>query len=292
MLNRKIALGTVQFGIDYGVTNQCGRTPPEEAIRIISLAKKAGINTLDTAIGYGDSEKVLGEIGVSDFQVVTKLPALPKDLIDVGVWVKDQINSSLTRLKNLTLYAVLLHRPADLLGGNGAALFKALEKLKDDELIEKVGVSIYDPDELDAISTMMAIDLVQAPLNVIDRRLQTSGWLHRLKDAGIEIHTRSTFLQGLLLMNRNDIPAKFGRWSDMWDQWCQQLNKSGITGLRACLSYPMSLSEVDRVVVGVDSAKQLEEILFAATVIDQSLDTLFMMSSDTHLINPSLWSSL
>jgi hypothetical protein len=137
----------------------------------------------------------------------------------------------------------------------------------------------------------MAIDLVQAPLNVIDRRLQTSGWLHRLKDAGVEINTRSAFLQGLLLIDRNDMPAKFERWSVMWDQWHQRLNRSGTTALCACLSYPMSLPEVDRVVVGVQSAKQLEDILATASTFYQSLDTSFMVSTDEQLINPSQWSS-
>jgi aryl-alcohol dehydrogenase-like predicted oxidoreductase len=292
MLNRKIALGTVQFGVKYGVANQFGQMPFNDALSVISLAKKFGINTIDTAIGYGDSEEILGEIGTKSFQVVTKLPALPKYSMEVGDWVKSQIEGSCARLKTLTLYAVLLHRPADLLGCNGCSLLIALKRLKDDGAVEKIGVSIYDPDELDAVWSRMPIDLVQAPLNVIDRRLQSSGWLHRLKDSDVEVHTRSAFLQGLLLMNRSDIPEKFSRWACLWDQWHEQLNSSGITALSACLSFPQSLPEVDRVVVGVDNEEQLKSILAVSTEANHSLDTSFMVSTDAQLINPSKWAAL
>ena len=292
MPKSKIALGTVQFGLPYGITNQAGQTSPEEAVKILSLAKNAEIDVLDTAIGYGDSEQVLGELGFEGFNVVTKLPALPIDLVDVDQWVTQQIARSRQRLKASSLYAVLLHRSADLLCDSGEGLARSLQMLKEGGVVQKVGVSIYDPDELTPIERILDIDLLQAPLNVIDRRLQTKGWLHRLKDAGVEIHTRSAFLQGLLLMSRNAIPPKFERWSRLWDDWHEFLSQIGTSALSACLSYPLSLKEIDRVVVGVDSSQQLKDIIVAAEGIDHSMDTSFMVSSDKRLINPSHWSAL
>ena len=292
MLKSKIALGTVQFGLPYGITNQAGQTSPAEAVKILSFAKSAEIDMLDTAIGYGDSEQVLGDVGFESFNIVTKLPALPKDQVDVVQWVQQQLEDSCERLKSSALYGVLLHRPADLQGDGGKALARSLETLKEAQMVQKVGVSIYGPDDLAQIGDISNIDLVQAPLNVVDRRLQISGWLHRLKDSGVEIHARSAFLQGLLLMRRSNIPPKFERWSRLWDEWHQFLSQTGTSALSACLSYPLSLPEVDRVVVGVDSSEQLKDILAAAEGIDHSIDTSFMVSTDTRLINPSRWSSL
>jgi len=292
MPKSKIALGTVQFGLPYGITNQYGQISPAEAVKILSLAKNAEIDVIDTAIEYGDSEQMLGNVGFEGFNVVTKLPALPIDRVNIAQWVTQQIARSRQRLKASNLYGVLLHRPADLLGDGGKALARSLETLKEAQVVQKVGVSIYGPDELAQVGDISNIDVVQAPLNVVDRRLQISGWLHRLKDSGVEIHTRSAFLQGLLLMDRRDIPPKFGRWSRRWDEWHQFLSQTGTSALVACLSYPLSLPEVDRVVVGVDSSQQLEDILSAAEGVDHSIDTSFMVSSDKRLINPSHWSAL
>ena len=289
---QRLALGTAQFGLDYGVANSQGQMPASEVGRILIAARIAGLEILDTAMGYGSSEQVLGDFGIEDFHIVTKLPGLPIGLVDVDQWVEQQIVSSCERLRASGLYALLLHRPADLLSDKADALARSLKKLKENHVVQKVGVSIYDPEELTPIERILDIDLVQAPLNVIDRRLQTSGWLHRLREDGVEIHTRSAFLQGLLLMARSDMPEKFERWSSMWDQWQRYLKDTEISALSACLAYPLSLPEVDRVVVGVDSARQLDDILTAANSHNQSADTSFMTSSDTQLINPSKWSDL
>lgn len=292
MIRGRIALGTVQFGLDYGIANEAGQVSLDEARCVLSLAKENKIDVLDTAIAYGTSEEVLGEVGVDGFRVVTKLPSLPVDQGDIATWVKDQVGASLKRLANEKLYGLLLHRPQDLLGLNGAYLNQMLANLKNDGLVQKIGVSIYSPDELDDVCKKTKIDLVQAPLNVVDRRLQSSGWLDRLKDDGVEVHTRSAFLQGLLLMERSKIPQKFSRWSNLWDQWHEKLQDSGASSLEACLAYPLSLEQVDQVIVGVDSASQLSEILQAAKNVNEGPDTSFMRSTDLDLINPSNWNHL
>jgi len=288
----KLALGTVQFGLDYGISNKFGKIIIGEGSKIISTARNSGINTLDTAIAYGSSEQVLGKIGVEDFKIVTKLPPLPKDLGDVEGWVRNQIKESCLRLKVPTLYAVLLHRSEDLFGRFGPLLMRSLRRLKYDGIVKKFGVSIYDPEELAKVTKLMDFGLIQAPLNLIDRRMVTSGWFLRLKEEGVEIHTRSTFLQGLLLMERRDIPAKFERWSSVWDQWHKKLADSDTNALSACIAYPLSLPEVDRVIVGCDSAKQLKEICVAAKEVDLPFESSSMALTDIQLINPYHWSKL
>lgn len=288
----KLALGTVQFGLDYGVANEAGQVKSAEVEQILSEAKKNGIDILDTAIAYGNSEEVLGKVGIDGFRVVTKLPSLPADQSNIARWVIDQVGASLKRLGQEKLYGLMLHRPQDLLGLNGTRLIQALADLKNDGLVQRIGISIYCPDELDEIIRKAPIDLVQAPLNIIDRHMETSGWLDRLNDDGVEIHTRSVFLQGLLLMERNKIPQKFSRWSSLWDQWHEKMKILGGSPLAVSLAYPLSLEQVDQVIVGVDSAAQLLEILKAAEKANEGPDTSFMCSTDLDLINPSNWSHL
>src|SRR4051812_2125353 len=125
MLNARLALGTVQFGLSYGVANRAGKVTAGEARTIIENAQAAGIDTLDTAIAYGDSEQRLGEIGVQRFRIISKLPGMPEDLPDVKRWVENNVAGSLQRLGVRKLYALLLHRSADLQHPHGEALHDA-----------------------------------------------------------------------------------------------------------------------------------------------------------------------
>ncbi|MEM9116379.1 MAG: aldo/keto reductase [Cyanobacteria bacterium P01_F01_bin.56] len=283
----KLALGTVQFGLPYGVANQSGQVSRQEACQILSTAWEAGLDTLDTAIAYGTSESVLGAIGVSQWRVISKLPPLPEEA-DIQQWVQQSVHDSLKRLRKESLTGLLLHRAQDFQGDNGLVLHDSLQRLKSMGWIEKVGVSIYSPDELQGIIPQLAIDIVQAPLNVLDRRLIQTGWLPRLKSLGIEVHTRSAFLQGLLLMPPLHRPAYFDRWSKLWNHWQTWLDAKDLTPLAACLGFVFSQASVDRVLVGVDSCQQLREILsIAASNFPSVPDGL--SSDDLDLLNPSRW---
>lgn len=293
ILASKLALGTVQFGLNYGIANQTGQTNAAEVKRILEFAEQHRINCLDTAITYGNSEQVLGEIGVSSrFNVVSKLPPLPSGLFDIESWVNHHVQESLKRLKDKCLYGLLLHRSENLLGSRGKKLTNALEKVKSNGFVRKLGVSIYAPSELKYITDHLALDILQAPLNVVDRRLETSGWLSKLHLDGVEVHTRSAFLQGILLMPRDGIPVKFDNWASLWNQWAKYLKYCNISAVAACLSYPLSLQEVDRVVVGVDNMEQLKELIEASQSNLLLNENIFMMSEDQNLINPANWSHL
>ena len=287
----KIVLGTVQFGIEYGVANQTGRVRLEDVHNILQHAASNGIDTLDTAIAYGDSEGTLGQVGVDGWKVVTKLPALPESCADVAGWVEAQIEGSLKRLGISQLHGVLLHRPDQLLGEHGKSLYKALQHLKVQGVTRKIGVSVYRPEELDRLVGVMPFDLVQAPLNILDRRLLESGWAKKLKQQGTELHVRSAFLQGLLLMSVGKRPKKFERWNSVWSEWSRWLGETGLTPLQACLSYVMGIEEVDKVVVGVDSITHLKEIFAAPHSTLPSLPN-WPRPIDTDLINPGRWSDL
>lgn len=287
----RLALGTVQFGLSYGIANRAGQVSRQEVKKMLHLAAAHGINTLDTAIAYGESEACLGEVGVQGFKLVTKLPAVPDSCADVSGWVQEQFTASLARLGVSKVYGLLLHRSDQLLGRDGKVLYRALQCLKEAGQVQKVGVSIYSPRELDMLVPQYRCDLVQAPFNLVDRRLHVSGWLQRLKHEGVEIHTRSAFLQGLLLMPRSAIPSKFTPWSTLWDNWHDWLAGHSVSPVRACLAYPLSFPEVDRVVIGADSEVQLAQIIDAGLhgISDELPD---LHCDDENLINPANWSRL
>jgi aryl-alcohol dehydrogenase-like predicted oxidoreductase len=287
----KLALGTVQFGLNYGVANTSGQVSSEIAGAILQHAQQAGIDTLDTAIAYGESESVLGNIGVQPWKVVTKLHAVPDACTDVTQWVKSQVQGSLRRMGIDSLHGLLLHRPGQLLEGIGAELYAALQSLKADGLAGKVGISVYGAAELDAFHGRYAFDLVQSPFNILDRSFVDSGWAQRLKNDGVEVHTRSALLQGLLLMPKEKRPAKFERWKDVWSEWDRWLSETGLSPLQACLRFTNTLDCIDRVVVGVDNVAQLEEIISAAEGLLPSLPQ-FKILQDDRLVNPATWNQL
>jgi aryl-alcohol dehydrogenase-like predicted oxidoreductase len=190
-----------------------------------------------------------------------------------------------------TVYGLLLHRPQQLLGTSGKALYQTLHVLKETGLIQKVGVSVYAPSELEALIPQYHFDLVQTPLNLVDRRLVKTGWLKKLKDKGIEIHTRSAFLQGLLLMSPKIIPAKFASWSDLWNRWHTWLAEQQSAAVATSLAFPLSFPEIDRVVVGADSVSQLTQIIGATKNLPVG-DFPEISCDDENLIDPSRWAGI
>lgn len=287
----RLALGTVQFGLHYGIANSDGQVSDAQMTAMLRLAREHGVNMLDTAVAYGESEFRLGEAGVKDFKIVTKLPELPDSCDDAGVWVKQQIRESLARMGVASVYGVLLHKPEQLMGDMGVALYRALMNLKDSGYVQKFGISIYAPSELTQLIADFQVDIVQAPFNLIDQRLHSSGWLQRLKDKQVEIHTRSVFLQGLLLMGKEKIPAKFNQWNKLWGQWQSWIDASNISAVEACLNFPLSFPEIDKVVVGADSQEQLAKILKASNTVAK-INLPNLSCDDENLINPGKWSSL
>ena len=286
----KLALGTVQFGQSYGVANKAGQVPAAEAKAILEYAASNGIDMLDTAIGYGDSEQRLGEIGIRDWQVVSKIPAVPDGCGDIVDWVIKSVQGSLQRLGIRRLYAVLLHKPRQLLGADGGQIYAGLQQLMEYGLVQKIGVSIYDPAELDDLFRGYEFDVVQAPFNLLDRRLIDSGWMSRLAARGAELHVRSIFLQGLLLMPPGDRPAKFNRWQVHWSAYTEWLRSAELTPLQACVRYSLSFPEISRVIVGVDSAHQLQKIVNSQDGFALDAPQSFCIN-DIDLLEPSRWNN-
>ena len=287
-LRARLALGTVQFGLAYGVTNLSDKVPHDEVCEILRAGLNSGIRLLDTAVDYGDSENVLGTAGVSEWDVVSKLPALPDHVEDIRAWVGEQITGSLARLNITRLKGMLLHRPAQLLGPAGPALYAALRDEKEQGRISSAGISIYDPTELDALAGRFDFDIVQAPYNLFDRRISTSGWLNRLADLGVSVHTRSAYLQGLLLVDASDRPRwthKYRAQFSAYDKW---ITVNHIDRAAACLGFCLNNPLIAEVIIGVQNFAQLQRAVDAATKeVPLAPDTL--SCADIDLIDPRKW---
>jgi aryl-alcohol dehydrogenase-like predicted oxidoreductase len=290
----RLALGTAQFGLPYGVANTQGQVSFEEASAMLGLARIAGIDTLDTAIAYGEAESVLGRIGVSDFRVISKLPALTESMGAVDDWVVAQVEASLDRLCVPRLGALMLHAPDDLLGPYGSDLARGLQRTRDAGLVERIGLSVYSPEQLATLVNSFPIEIIQIPFNVFDRRFFETGWLDYMVAGGIEVHTRSAFLQGLLLMPPNLVPSKFASYRSLinsWHTWLTSEASAGRSPLQVCLAHVASYASVTRIVIGADSSAQLKDIILAASVPPQ-LAPAELASPATSLINPSQWNNL
>ena len=282
-LNSKLSLGTVQFGLDYGVTNQNGQVTIDTARNILNIAKQSNIRTLDTASLYGNSEQVLGEIGINDYQVITKTTFLKDDVNEVIV----NFYKSLERLNRDKVEGLLIHNIGDIENNQFDTLFSKLNELKKEGLIGKIGFSTYTPEQIDFLLNTFDFDLIQVPFNVFDNRLIVGGQLKRLKNKGIEVHVRSVFLQGLLL-DFNSLGSYFSNWKKKFDDYQKIVKDSELSLLEYALNFALNVEEIDRVLVGVNNQKQLTDIVKASQKkINNSL--LPFPINDLNLINPSLW---
>ena len=289
----KLGLGTVQFGTDYGLNSLDGQVRPQEVKKILNYARSKQIVLLDTAPAYGNSEEILGGINNSEFQVVTKTRHFDtlKITNDEVSLLNQDFNNSLKKLNQIKIYGLLIHNADDLLKPGGEKILDLLQKFKQTNKLMKVGVSVYDHIKLHSILDNFDIDMVQLPFNIIDRRMLDSGTLASLYKKGIEVHARSVFLQGLLLMSAKLMPSKFNRWNNLWKLWHEWLHDNRISPVEASVRYAISFSEISKVLVGVDSVNQLKEIYKASSgTLPKIPDEL--QTTDADLLNPSNWEQL
>ena len=270
----KLALGSANFGLDYGVANNSGRISASELIDILLFAKNACIEVIDTAQAYGDSESRIGSLcDENKFNFVTKIGAeFTNSALDHSVI--SSVKQSCRRLNQSRLYAVMLHCPEILLSDQGSEVVRGLQMLKEQGIISRV----------------VKLDIIQVPFNVFDQQILSSGWSDKLKSNGVEIHTRSVFLQGLLLLQRSSLPDYFMTyWPAHFDSWYKFLNYSRADALEVALKFALQQDWIDKIVVGVDNVSQLK----ALVEIEKSSelkDFPLLGCNDPNLINPSKWS--
>lgn len=288
----KIGLGTAQFGLDYGISNQHGQNSHEEVSEILNKAKEFDVDLLDTSPNYGNSEEVLGKClaGDNQFNIVTKTPVFDNTTItkDSTNTLFDYYDKSLANLGFKKLYGLLVHHADNLIVPGGKCILDALNNLKEKGLIEKIGVSVYDGDQIDDVLNLFKPDIVQLPINLFDQRLIHSGHIEKLKNMDVEIHARSIFLQGLLLMQEMDIPEWFKPIKKHLAEYFDYLAKNGLTPHEATIGFVKSIPEIDYVILGVNNVEHLRNNI-AAFNKNINLDFTKFAIEDEKMINPSMW---
>ena len=288
----KIGLGAVQFGVDYGVSNTHGKTTKHEVSQILQFAYENGISLIDTATSYGSSESILGEVVTNDdWRFVTKTPNFSDNCLNSTHvnQLQESFNQSLFNLRKKNIYGLLLHSCDDLLKPGGELIFREMERLREIGMVKKIGVSAYSSKQIAAILGKFNIDLIQLPINILDQRLVSGGQLTRLKNHGVEIHARSVFLQGLLLMSPNNIPSWFDPVRGVLESFHKEAKKRNMSVLQLALSFVQSIDEIDKVIVGVNTLKQLKEVVNAASIRVNTTELSCMSIDDPVFVNPGNW---
>jgi aryl-alcohol dehydrogenase-like predicted oxidoreductase len=276
----KLGIGSVQFGQSYGVSNQRGQVPAAEAAVILKRASTAGIQLLDTAANYGEAEAVLAGLDTTPFRIVTKTIGLKNGLESVIA----RARQSARILKADTL---LVHAASDLTGPDGNALWRSLQALKREGLFRRIGISVYVADNPARLAEHFGPDVIQLPFSLLDQRLLADGSLARMKAMGVEVHARSLFLQGLMLMET--LPPHLSSAGPPLSKLRAELAKAGTTPLAAALGFVLSRPEIAFGLVGVTALDELDEILAALTKPLPSLDWPALALHDVRLLTPSLW---
>lgn len=273
-----LVLGTVQFGLDYGVTNERGCVPPEEVESILRFAYGHGVTRLDTAQNYGDAEQVLGQVMDPEwsFEVSSKLPGCghhPLEDQSLGQW-DFLLQRSLEQMRLERIDCLMVHSAKDLLRPDRDLLLQWLHRVKEQGLIQRIGASLYHGVPVERLP-LESLDIVQLPISVYDRRFIDDGTVELLKGSDVAIQARSLFLQGLVLAAPEDWPD----WVDAGDldqhrQFWLALQDVGLSPLEFAYQYVRRLPSLDSLVVGVTCLAELESIVRvhdAGPALDQSL---------------------
>ena len=283
----KLALGTAQFGLNYGIANKSGKVSDNDLYSILSHAKLNNILKIDTAWAYGDSEERLGESNlIGDFKVVTKVPL---EIINTGLSVKHYVNESLGRLGVDKVFSVMFHNPQIVFHEKGSNYFEELHDLKDQGIIEKVGVSVYTLDELERILEKYSIDIVQIPMSPFDQEFLSA--LKVLKELNIEVHIRSIFLQGLYFLPTSELNPFFNPVIDKINNYVKTKSSLGITTQDFVLGFFKQHQDyIDNILIAGDNIEQLNDnIIFFNNIKDTDIDYSVFDFEDNRYRKPNNW---
>lgn len=282
----KLVLGTAQLGIEYGINNKTGIRSREESLKLLDFAHKNGIKIFDTAHAYGDAENILGE-----FCERYNLSGAIKIITKVRQDVAQELNESLARLKTDCVDGCLLHEPKDI---RNAVVVDFLKKFKNSGFVKNIGVSVYElEDAIYAVKTE-GIDYIQVPYNIFDQRLDRTDFFELAERNNKKVFARSAFLQGLLLMPKEEIPPRVKEAKPYLEKLDAIILKYGLSRKQAAFRFASDNKNIDYVVFGVDNQAQLKEIINISnqeinfTECRKELEKEFNKVSK-YIISPNLW---
>ena len=284
----KIIFGTANLASNYGL-NKTKITDKENLKYLFSFLKKKKIKYIDTAYKYKNNENILKKINQNKFKIIVKFFANNNNSSKTQIYKK--IKKTLKNLKIKNLYCLMLHNQ-NLSLIKTLQIFKIFECLKKDKLIKKSGISIYKKEQLSKIYKIYKPNVIQAPLNILDQDFLKSGWLKRIKKNNTEFHARSIFLQGLLLRKKNNLPYFFKKkkYDKVLNKYYLFLKNKNISNLEACLTFINKIRLVDKIVIGIDSLKNLEDILNTKLLSNISIKSFYNLNDKKKQItDPRKW---
>lgn len=278
----ELFIGTAQFGFKYGFNKI--KIKKLEIKNIEKILKRNSLKNFDTAMNYGESEKIIGNLKIKR-RVITKVKLPKKKPKDLKKWFEKKLNKSLKKLKVKSLHGLLIHDTTDISGKNKEFLNILLDCQKK-KLISKLGISVYEVGEIKRILKFWKPEIIQMPINIFDHRFLNNNFLYKLKKLNIELHARSCFLQGVLLKKKIKIGnLKSKKVFSSFSNWCQ---KKQLSKLEACIHFIKKIREIDYLIVGFDNSSHLKEIInsFNKKLILVPDDFL---SNEKSLIDPRKW---
>ena len=290
-MSNKLCLGTVQLGTKYGIKNELGRQPTnEESFAVLRKAIDSGIEYFDTASVYGNAESILGDFGIGDYPVKV-ISKLKPDLEADAQVVLREIRQSLARLQTESIYGYMLHRAADFYRRE---IMDGLVLAKEKGLIQSIGVSIYEPEDALQVVSDTRVDCIQIPYNVFDQRLDQTDFFELAEKNHVRVFARSAFLQGLLLMEPENVPKGLSIAIPYIKRFREIVFSLGYTPIEAAFLFSYKHVGISEVVFGVDTKNQLEKNLQLLNKADgfdscqQVLKSEFKVVA-RKVIMPSLW---
>lgn len=288
----KIGLGSAQFGMNYGITNNSGMLKTDTVHQLIDISLSNKIYFLDTSPSYGNAEKIIGKHpNVHQLQICSKIDPidsnkiLPQHIYDLEV----KVETSLKNLNVTKLDTLLVHGPEDFLKDGNNLLFNSLVELKKKGLVENIGASVYTSEQVNKIINLFEIDTLQLPINLFDQTLVRNGCIKNLYKKGITIHARSIFLQGLLLCNPESLSNFFDPIKPNLKAFHKYCFEKNTTPLSLAIDYVKSLQNVDMSIVGVTSESELNEIIIANVKNTKSIDWSVFHIDNRQQTNPISW---
>ncbi|MDC1299943.1 aldo/keto reductase [bacterium] len=285
----KLAIGTASFGLNYGIAGLRKVRAPSVR-RILATAALNRIDLLDTAHEYGNALDVLGRfsdlIEKQKFRIVLKIPKIPTNVrFDQLEYYRDLIFSDLEKLRLPSVDTLMVHNDDVMLGKSGELVYDLLLSMRQWQICDKIGISVYDPRVLKNIIDGYHFDVVQFPTNIVDQRFLDLG-VDYMSACGIEMHARSLFLQGLLLLPPEGL-KHISRFHLVKIRAVAR--KFGGNMLKACLTYFRQQFPINYGVVGVHSVEQLQEIINVYNSINVVCDFDQYAINDKELIDPREW---
>ncbi len=288
MSRSRLVLGTVQLGMFYGVANTTGAPSKEEAFAILDAALDGGINTFDTASTYGTAEEVLGE-WIATRKLADSVYVISKIQADAPERIRAELEGSLKRMQLERLDGCLLHA-AEHMYEKG--VIAGLQEAKQSGLFEHNGVSVYD--ETDALRAVeLGMEYIQVPYNAFDQRLDRTDFFERAEEKGVTVFARSPFLQGLLLMDPDDVPPYLSAARSHIARFIDVSRRYDLSPFEASLLFAYK-SRAEHVIFGAESCEQIADILF--TIVHKQLSVDFLkeihesfQNIERSVIDPRLW---